>query len=178
MPIYGSLTRRQFLLAGGIAAGGLPLGACGASGVPGEAIGAASTAAAKGGSTTTSQRPGTCLHAQRSTNADRPRRSCRVVDHQRQTFPNDRSAVQSVKDNEPGCGSQSQQHVSPHAPPRPHVPGQSRRRRGTPQRHRQRVTHAHRGGRLRPDNPGQWVVHCHDLYHQQAGMMSVLSYRT
>ncbi len=27
------------------------------------------------------------------------------------------------------------------------------------------------------DNPGQWVVHCHNLYHQQAGMMSVLSYR-
>ena len=28
------------------------------------------------------------------------------------------------------------------------------------------------------DNPGQWLVHCHNLYHQQAGMMTVLSYRT
>ncbi|GAC1398752.1 MAG: multicopper oxidase MmcO [Mycobacterium sp.] len=28
------------------------------------------------------------------------------------------------------------------------------------------------------DNPGQWVVHCHNLYHQENGMMTVLSYRT
>ncbi len=26
------------------------------------------------------------------------------------------------------------------------------------------------------DNPGQWVLHCHNLYHQQAGTMTVLSY--
>jgi FtsP/CotA-like multicopper oxidase with cupredoxin domain len=25
-------------------------------------------------------------------------------------------------------------------------------------------------------NPGQWMLHCHNLYHQQAGMMSTLSY--
>lgn len=31
---------------------------------------------------------------------------------------------------------------------------------------------------LAADNPGQWVVHCHNLYHQEAGMMTVLSYRT
>jgi len=26
------------------------------------------------------------------------------------------------------------------------------------------------------DNPGQWLIHCHNLYHQSAGMHSVLSY--
>jgi len=25
-------------------------------------------------------------------------------------------------------------------------------------------------------NPGQWVVHCHNVYHQEAGMMTTLSY--
>lgn len=26
------------------------------------------------------------------------------------------------------------------------------------------------------DNPGQWMVHCHNVYHQQGGMMVTLSY--
>jgi len=26
------------------------------------------------------------------------------------------------------------------------------------------------------DNPGQWLIHCHNLYHQSAGMQTVLSY--
>jgi FtsP/CotA-like multicopper oxidase with cupredoxin domain len=26
------------------------------------------------------------------------------------------------------------------------------------------------------DNPGQWMVHCHNIYHQAGGMMTVLSY--
>ncbi len=26
------------------------------------------------------------------------------------------------------------------------------------------------------DNPGQWLLHCHNLYHGEAGMMTVLSY--
>lgn len=26
-------------------------------------------------------------------------------------------------------------------------------------------------------DPGQWVIHSHNLHHQQAGMMSLLSYR-
>jgi multicopper oxidase len=26
------------------------------------------------------------------------------------------------------------------------------------------------------DNPGQWMLHCHNLYHQQAGMMTTLTY--
>lgn len=26
------------------------------------------------------------------------------------------------------------------------------------------------------DNPGQWVLHCHNIYHAEAGMMTVLSY--
>ncbi|WP_405133050.1 multicopper oxidase family protein [Nocardia sp. NBC_01388] len=26
------------------------------------------------------------------------------------------------------------------------------------------------------DNPGQWMLHCHNVYHGEAGMMSVLSY--
>ncbi len=25
-------------------------------------------------------------------------------------------------------------------------------------------------------NPGQWMIHCHNLYHGEAGMMTVLSY--
>jgi FtsP/CotA-like multicopper oxidase with cupredoxin domain len=29
---------------------------------------------------------------------------------------------------------------------------------------------------LAADNPGQWMVHCHNLYHQEAGMMPTLSY--
>jgi FtsP/CotA-like multicopper oxidase with cupredoxin domain len=29
---------------------------------------------------------------------------------------------------------------------------------------------------LDTDNPGQWVVHCHNIYHQEAGMMTTLSY--
>lgn len=28
------------------------------------------------------------------------------------------------------------------------------------------------------DNPGQWMLHCHNVYHQAAGMETVLSYRT
>ncbi len=27
------------------------------------------------------------------------------------------------------------------------------------------------------DNPGQWAAHCHNIYHAEAGMMTVLSYR-
>ncbi|GAB3971959.1 multicopper oxidase family protein [Actinoallomurus acanthiterrae] len=27
------------------------------------------------------------------------------------------------------------------------------------------------------DNPGQWMSHCHNAYHQEAGMMTVLGYR-
>jgi len=30
---------------------------------------------------------------------------------------------------------------------------------------------------LRADNPGQWALHCHNVYHAEAGMMTVLSYR-
>ncbi|KQS64297.1 multicopper oxidase family protein [Modestobacter sp. Leaf380] len=29
---------------------------------------------------------------------------------------------------------------------------------------------------LAADNPGQWLVHCHNAYHGEAGMMTVLSY--
>lgn len=29
---------------------------------------------------------------------------------------------------------------------------------------------------LRADNPGQWLVHCHNAYHGELGMMTVLSY--
>jgi multicopper oxidase len=31
---------------------------------------------------------------------------------------------------------------------------------------------------LAADNPGQWMLHCHNLYHKQAGMMTTLSYVT
>lgn len=30
---------------------------------------------------------------------------------------------------------------------------------------------------LQADNPGQWALHCHNVYHAEAGMMTVLSYR-
>lgn len=30
---------------------------------------------------------------------------------------------------------------------------------------------------LDADNPGQWVTHCHNIYHAEAGMMTTLSYR-
>ena len=30
---------------------------------------------------------------------------------------------------------------------------------------------------LDADNPGQWALHCHNIYHAEAGMMTVLSYR-
>ena len=26
------------------------------------------------------------------------------------------------------------------------------------------------------DNPGQWLTHCHNIYHGEAGMMTVVSY--
>jgi multicopper oxidase len=30
---------------------------------------------------------------------------------------------------------------------------------------------------LDADNPGQWALHCHNIYHAETGMMAVLSYR-
>ncbi|MFP6745488.1 MAG: multicopper oxidase domain-containing protein, partial [Alphaproteobacteria bacterium] len=27
-------------------------------------------------------------------------------------------------------------------------------------------------------NPGQWVMHCHNLYHMASGMMTTLRYRS
>ena len=30
---------------------------------------------------------------------------------------------------------------------------------------------------LDADNPGQWALHCHNVYHAEAGMMTVLGYR-
>ena len=30
---------------------------------------------------------------------------------------------------------------------------------------------------LQADNPGQWMVHCHNAYHAEQGMMTTLSYR-
>ncbi|MGH3716868.1 MAG: multicopper oxidase domain-containing protein [Micromonosporaceae bacterium] len=29
---------------------------------------------------------------------------------------------------------------------------------------------------LAAGNPGQWLAHCHNLYHMERGMMVVLSY--
>lgn len=28
------------------------------------------------------------------------------------------------------------------------------------------------------DNPGQWALHCHNIYHAEAGTMTVVSYVT
>jgi FtsP/CotA-like multicopper oxidase with cupredoxin domain len=30
---------------------------------------------------------------------------------------------------------------------------------------------------LQADNPGQWMIHCHNVYHAEAGMMTLLGYR-
>ena len=30
---------------------------------------------------------------------------------------------------------------------------------------------------LDADNPGQWMTHCHNVYHAEAGMMTTLAYR-
>ena len=27
------------------------------------------------------------------------------------------------------------------------------------------------------NNPGQWMLHCHNAYHLEAGMATVMSYR-
>ena len=27
------------------------------------------------------------------------------------------------------------------------------------------------------DNPGQWMIHCHNAYHAEAGMMTTLGYQ-
>ena len=29
---------------------------------------------------------------------------------------------------------------------------------------------------LDTDNPGQWLAHCHNAYHGELGMMTVMSY--
>jgi FtsP/CotA-like multicopper oxidase with cupredoxin domain len=31
---------------------------------------------------------------------------------------------------------------------------------------------------LDTDNPGQWALHCHNVLHAEAGMMTTLSYRS
>jgi FtsP/CotA-like multicopper oxidase with cupredoxin domain len=31
---------------------------------------------------------------------------------------------------------------------------------------------------LTADNPGKWMVHCHNAYHMEAGMMTRLDYVT
>ena len=28
------------------------------------------------------------------------------------------------------------------------------------------------------DNPGQWMTHCHNVYHEQSGMMGIIGYTT
>ena len=34
------------------------------------------------------------------------------------------------------------------------------------------------GVALVADNPGVWMLHCHNTYHQEAGMMTSLNYTT
>jgi FtsP/CotA-like multicopper oxidase with cupredoxin domain len=29
---------------------------------------------------------------------------------------------------------------------------------------------------LQADNPGRWMLHCHNAYHQAGGMMTTLAY--
>ena len=31
--------------------------------------------------------------------------------------------------------------------------------------------------RLDADNPGRWMIHCHNTYHAEAGMMTLLGYQ-
>lgn len=85
----------------------------------------------------------------------------------------------SVKGNEPGCGSNRSNMFHPM-----HLHGHAFQVRAAgagagPGKDTVNVLPMHTVVvDLVADNPGQWVVHCHNLYHQQAGMMSVLSYRT
>ena len=30
---------------------------------------------------------------------------------------------------------------------------------------------------LTADNPGQWMLHCHNAYHGEAGMMALVAYQ-
>ena len=33
-----------------------------------------------------------------------------------------------------------------------------------------------KSGDMLADNPGEWMLHCHNTYHQEAGMMTALNY--
>jgi FtsP/CotA-like multicopper oxidase with cupredoxin domain len=47
---------------------------------------------------------------------------------------------------------------------------------GPQQRHRDRVALAKASIVQGADNPGIWMLHCHNTYHQKAGMTTSLNY--
>ena len=47
---------------------------------------------------------------------------------------------------------------------------------GAQQRHRDRVALAKASIVLGADNPGIWMLHCHNTYHQKAGITTSLNY--
>ena len=76
-----------------------------------------------------------------------------------------------------------QQHhddVASDAPARAHLPDDpARRQPGRAQGHRDRAAQAERSATtFVADNPGVWMMHCHNTYHQEAGMMTSLDYAT
>jgi FtsP/CotA-like multicopper oxidase with cupredoxin domain len=44
-------------------------------------------------------------------------------------------------------------------------------------RHGDRPTRTDAGGAVRRRQPGRWMVHCHNGYHADAGMMTMIGYR-
>ncbi len=46
------------------------------------------------------------------------------------------------------------------------------------QGHRDRAPAAAADRRIDADNPGLWMLHCHNVYHSECGMMTVLGYRS
>ena len=54
---------------------------------------------------------------------------------------------------------------------------QARRQSRRTQRHRHRAARCRKSAStLIADNPGIWMLHCHNTYHQEAGMMTSLNY--
>ena len=98
--------------------------------------------------------------------------------HQRQAVRHERPDRQPALGRGRPAGPprlrQHHRHVAPDAPARPYLP--TRRHRPAqdttivlPKKTVSVVFDA--------DNPGQWMLHCHNAYHGEAGMMAILAYQ-
>ena len=69
--------------------------------------------------------------------------------------------------------------VASHAPARPHLSNHPARRQPRRRKDTAIVLPMQKlGVALVADNPGVWMLHCHNTYHQEAGMMTTLNYTT